>query len=101
MQATIEKWGNSQAIRLPKSILENAKFKENESVQVFSQGETIVIQKYALTRHKTIAERLKNYSGEYVFEEWDTGESVGSEKYWINHAKPVVTYATTGVFFTF
>lgn len=27
-------------------------------------------------RHKTLKERLKGFEGEYVFEEWDTGNPV-------------------------
>jgi len=30
-------------------------------------------------KHKTLKERLKDFKGEYTFEEWSTGESVGSE----------------------
>ena len=30
-------------------------------------------------RHITLKERLKDYHGEYEFEEWDTGKSVGRE----------------------
>ncbi|MDR1802041.1 MAG: hypothetical protein LBQ94_00405 [Treponema sp.] len=30
-------------------------------------------------KHITLKERLKNYSGDYKAEEWDTGEPVGRE----------------------
>lgn len=30
-------------------------------------------------RHKTLKERLADYSGDYVGEEWDIGEPMGKE----------------------
>jgi len=79
MRSVIQKWGNSQAIRLPKAILEMAQFGENESVQIFAEDNKIVIEKAPDTRHKTLKERLANYDGEYSFEEWKTGSPVGRE----------------------
>jgi hypothetical protein len=32
MFTTIQKWGNSQAVRLPKAVLEKASLKENDAV---------------------------------------------------------------------
>jgi antitoxin MazE len=34
MYTTIQKWGNSQAVRLPKDILEEANLQENDKVQI-------------------------------------------------------------------
>ena len=79
MRASIQKWGNSQAVRLPKIILETARLKENDPVQIFAVQDKIIIKKPADVRHKTIKERLEGFSGEYAFEEWDTGEPVGKE----------------------
>ena len=77
MNATIQKWGNSQAIRLPKSILQTANMEEAETVQITAQQDLIVIRKSK--RHKTLKERLEGFDGQYVFEEWDTGTPVGNE----------------------
>jgi antitoxin MazE len=80
MQAVIQKWGNSQAIRLPKVILETANLKENEPVQIFAEQDQIIIKKTAVRRHKTLKERLEGFdAADYIFEEWDTGLSVGRE----------------------
>lgn len=79
MLSTIQKWGNSQAIRLPKAVLETAQLKENETVQIIAEQDRIIIKKADTFRHKTLKERLANYSGEYIFEEWDTGRPVGKE----------------------
>lgn len=79
MQATIQKWGNSQAIRLPKAILETAQLGENEPVQIFAERDKIIIRKAAAMKHRTLAERLEGFEGEYVGKEWDTGAPVGKE----------------------
>jgi len=79
MRSTIQKWGNSQAIRLPKSILEIAQLGENEPVQIFAEQDKIIIKRDSVFRHKTLAERLEGFEGEYVGKEWDTGAPVGKE----------------------
>ena len=79
MQAVIQKWGNSQAIRLPKVILETARLRENETVQIIAEQNQIVIKKVTEVKHKSLKERLKGFDGEYRFEEWNTGTPVGNE----------------------
>ena len=79
MNATIQKWGNSQAIRLPKALLEIASLKENEQVQIFAMRNQIIIKKVESKRRKTLKERLAGFDGDYVFQEWDTGKPVGNE----------------------
>lgn len=79
MYANIQRWGNSHALRLPKPILESAFLKENDKVEVIATKNQIIIKKVENIKHKTLAERLKNFTGEYKAEEWDTGESVGKE----------------------
>lgn len=80
MNATIQKWGNSQAIRLPKSILATASMAEHESVEIVAEKNTIIIKKIPRPGHRTLKERLDGFGGAYVFEEWDTGPAVGRER---------------------
>ncbi|AOR24595.1 AbrB/MazE/SpoVT family DNA-binding domain-containing protein [Clostridium taeniosporum] len=79
MYANIQRWGNSSALRLPKAILESAFLKENDRVEVIASEEQIIIKKAKTIKHKTLAERLKNFNGEYEAEEWNTGKIVGKE----------------------
>jgi len=85
MQATIQKWGNSQAIRLPKTILEIASIKENEQVQILAERNKIVIKKSRNYReHIPLAERLEYWNGQpYELSnednEWLNIEPVGEE----------------------
>jgi antitoxin MazE len=78
MYATIQKWGNSQAIRLPKGLLEVATFHENDKVEINAEKDCIVIKR-ANKKHKTLEERLAGYNDNYQVSEWDTGESQGNE----------------------
>ena len=77
MLAKIQKWGNSQGIRIPKSILSLVDFNENEEVEILVLDGKIVIEHSK--RHKTLKERLKNYDGNYQCSEWDTGSPAGRE----------------------
>ena len=62
---TIQKWGNSQAVRLPKNILESVSLQENDKVEITSDAETdtIVIRKVSHRRRAKISleERLETF----------------------------------------
>ncbi len=77
MHAKIQKWGNSQGIRIPKSILSIADFSENDEVEIIIVDGKIVIEHSK--KHLTLKERLKNYNGDYKCSEWDTSTPVGRE----------------------
>ncbi|MCL2372929.1 MAG: AbrB/MazE/SpoVT family DNA-binding domain-containing protein [Defluviitaleaceae bacterium] len=65
MRATIQKWGNSQAIRLPKAVLETATINENEQVSILAERNQIIIKKSRKHReHIPLAERLKDWNGQ-------------------------------------
>jgi antitoxin MazE len=44
MFTTIQKWGNSQAVRLPKAILEKASLKENDKVEITVKDGNLIIR---------------------------------------------------------
>ena len=77
MVATIQKWGNSQAVRLPKTLLESLNMGENDQVKILSRDDEIVIKK--IRRHRTLKERLEGFDEDYSGAEWDTGTPVGRE----------------------
>lgn len=79
MLADIQKWGNSQGIRLPKAILDIALLKQNDRVEITAEENRIIIRKAPQKKHITLEERLRGYNGEYVFDEADWGKSVGNE----------------------
>jgi len=83
IETNLKKWGNSDAIRLPKELTKITKFKPNEKLEVTAIGDSIVIKKiHHKYKHKTLKQRLKEFDGDlsdYEYKEWDSGEPVGDE----------------------
>ncbi len=77
MYTTIQRWGNSQGIRLPKAILEMANLSESDTVELKVVDGKIIIE--PAKEHRTLKERIAEYKGDYQPHEWDTGTSVGKE----------------------
>ena len=67
MQTQVKAWGNSQGIRLPKDILQEANVEINDMLEVkVSDGMIMLVKTF---RHQKLEERAEN--GEY---EWDKPE---------------------------
>lgn len=62
MYASITRVGNSQCLRLPKTVLNRAGLSENDRVEISFQNEAITIRK-AARRHRTLEERLTTFYG--------------------------------------
>ena len=64
MQANLAKWGNSQAIRLPKALLERANISDSDRLNLTAENNVITITKAQKKRaHIPLAERLKDWNG--------------------------------------
>jgi len=80
MRTSIVKRGNGQEILLPKLLLESVHLADGEIVDITAENDSIIIKKSDKKRiHRTFEERIANFSGDYVFTEWDTGPPVGNE----------------------
>lgn len=79
MQAMIQKWGNSQGIRIPKAFLEALGMRENDLVELDRVNDNIVIKKVKTEKELTLEDIFKDYEGEYAAEEFDWGSPVGRE----------------------
>jgi antitoxin MazE len=80
MVTKVQKWGNSQGLRLAKQVLEEARISVGDPVDVSTRDGVIVITPARRVRGKLSLEELvsripKNYKPEEV--EW--GEPVGRE----------------------
>ena len=80
MYATIQKWGNSQGLRIPKAILDAVGLRENDRVEL------IQIKRAASVPHRTLEERLTAFYGKPVDQierleeqEYDWGAAEGQE----------------------
>lgn len=79
MQATIQKWGNSQGIRIPKAFLDALGMMENDVVELNRVDDNIVIRKANKEKKLTLEEIFKDHDGKEQFEEYDWGAPVGRE----------------------
>lgn len=77
MYGTIQKWGNSQGIRIPKGALIAACLQENDDVEIIAGKDTIMLRK--LRRPRNLDELFADYHGDYQPVEFDTGVEVGRE----------------------
>ncbi|MDR1617252.1 MAG: AbrB/MazE/SpoVT family DNA-binding domain-containing protein [Syntrophomonadaceae bacterium] len=74
MRTTIVKWGNSQGVRLPKSLLDNVNLSNSDLVDLIEENGNIVIKKVVDKKpYQTIQERFKDFEDEYqpVSIDWD------------------------------
>lgn len=74
---TLQKWGNSQGIRLPKFLLNELGWSENEELSVIKEDDKLIIKKH--NKRKNIVELFDGYDGDYKPEEIDWGEAKGKE----------------------
>lgn len=77
MTTTIQKWGNSQGIRIPKFILEAVHWNGNEQLIVSAQNDKIIIER--AEQRKNIKELFADFHEEYSPVEMEWGEPVGEE----------------------
>lgn len=77
MTTTLQKWGNSRAVRLTKEILAAAQFSDNEAVEILADETGIRIQK--TQKIETLDDLFRDYSGDYKCVEWNTGKPAGKE----------------------
>ena len=78
MEARIQKWGNSDGIRIPKSILKSMNIKTNDILNIEQVEDKIVI---SIPKKKKIslADKFRNYKGENLSKDFFWDESVGKE----------------------
>ena len=76
MTITIQKWGNSQGIRIPKHYLNELSWSEDEMVDLFIEDGKIIIERSRPKKKKNIVELFEGFKGEYEPVEfiWDAPE---------------------------
>ena len=86
MYATIQKWGNSQGLRLPKALLDAVGLKEHDRVELVQMEDGINIRCASAIPHRTLEERLTAFYGKPIdqigrveSEELEWGNAEGSE----------------------
>lgn len=77
MYGTIQKWGNSQGVRIPKNVLAAAQLRENDDVEIIAAQDVITLRKARPRR--SLDDLFAGYCGDYQPVEFDTGADVGRE----------------------
>jgi antitoxin MazE len=78
MQAKIKKWGNSLALRIPKSFALNANLRQNKLVDLSIDKERIIITPID-EKEYSLVELLEGVTESNLHGEVDTGAPVGKE----------------------
>jgi antitoxin MazE len=75
----VQKWGNSQGLRLPKHVLQLAELAVGDEVQIIVTDRQIVVKKASRPKYD-LAELVSRIPKGYKPKEWDTGRPVGREE---------------------
>ena len=78
MAYKVQKWGNSNGIRIPKVYLEALNLKSGDAVNITREGEQIIVTK-ALRKPETLKSRIKKYKGPEKVEDFKWDEGRGKE----------------------
>ena len=79
----VQKWGNSQGIRLPKKILKDLGIDVNDKIEISLNDGEIILRK--VKKYIDLDDLFKNYKGDYRedFAEFEFfGEAQGREFKW-------------------
>ncbi len=78
MEARLQKWGNSDGIRIPSSILKSLNLKTNDILNIEQKEDKIII---SIPKKKKIflEERFKNYHGNNLSKDFSWDDPVGRE----------------------
>ena len=78
MKTRVQKWGNSLALRIPKSFAEEVGLRDNAAVELSLVGGALVVQPVA-PQPLTLDELLRGVTDDNIPGEWHTGPATGKE----------------------
>lgn len=81
MLAKLQKWGNSQGVRIPKHLLALASLKEGDVIEITAEYDKIIIRRPQTQKKYTIQELFADYSIDGHSPEVEWGEPVGKEEW--------------------
>jgi antitoxin MazE len=78
VEARLQKWGNSDGIRIPSAFLKALNLKTNDSVTIVQDGDRIIITKSNKNKI-SLKELFDNYNGGDLSNEFKWDNPVGRE----------------------
>ena len=80
MLAKVQKWGNSQGIRVPKTLLDELQIHVGDEVNISVEEGKIIVEPARPKRGRVrIEDLIAEMPADYVVEELDWGKPVGKE----------------------
>ena len=77
MITTVQKWGNSLAVRIPKNITKDTRVSEGSNINIMVENGNIILSPSA--KDYSLKELLKNVTNENIHSEVSTGDHIGGE----------------------
>lgn len=77
---SLQKWGNSLAVRIPKKVIEATNARINQEYIISVEKESIILTPSKKSKAKSVEEMFKGVHAEDVGGELDWGPDVGAEK---------------------
>ncbi|MBI2589129.1 AbrB/MazE/SpoVT family DNA-binding domain-containing protein [Candidatus Saccharibacteria bacterium] len=75
----LQKWGNSAGVRLPKKVVEAARLKPNQTLDISLKGRSIILTPVDEDNSFTLEAMLKGVTPESIHPLVDWGPDVGAE----------------------
>lgn len=79
MTVRLQKWGNSQGIRIPKFMLDDLTWADDEVVDIIVDNGKIIIERSRTHQRPDIHALFEGFKGKYEPSEIDWGDSSGRE----------------------
>lgn len=79
MLAKIQKWGDEQGIKIPKSLLKNSQIQTKEEVNIYAEKGKIVITPIGANKKYNIKDLVSKMPENYKPNEEDWGHPIGKE----------------------
>lgn len=79
MVTAVSRWGNGHAVRLSKTVMSQAHISPNDTLNIETSENCIVLRKVPKTKAERFMELFGNYTGDWNCKEIDTGNELGKE----------------------
>ena len=79
MEARLQKWGNSNGIRIPNNILKTLDIKTNDPVELTVQDSQTIIKKSIKNKEISLKEKFAKYKGPNLAKDFTWDEPKGNE----------------------
>ena len=80
MKITVQKWGNSLAVRIPKTIAQETKIERDSIVDLQIVKGKLVLTPAVKTEY-SLSELLRDINDDNLHSEVSTGEAIGTESW--------------------